>query len=76
MCSRNYAKMHILQPKHTKLKPQEVKDLLEKFNISISQLPKVKSTDVCVPEGCARGDVLKIDRKEEDKTYNYFRVVA
>lgn len=76
MCSRNYAKMHILQPKHTKLKPQEVKDLLEKFNISISQLPKIKSTDVCVPEGSVRGDVLKIDRKEEDKTYNYFRVVA
>jgi DNA-directed RNA polymerase subunit H (RpoH/RPB5) len=68
--------MHILQPKHTKLKPQEVKDLLEKFNISVSQLPKIKSTDVCVPEGCVRGDVLKIERKEEDKTHIYFRVIA
>lgn len=68
--------MHILQPKHTKLKPQEVKELLEKYNISVSQLPKVKAIDVCVPEGCVRGDVLKIERKTEDKTYTYFRVVA
>ena len=37
--------MHILQPKHTKMKAEEVKDLLEKYNISLSQLPKIKSTD-------------------------------
>lgn len=68
--------MHILQPKHIKLKPQEVKQLLEKYNVSLSQLPKIKVTDPCVPEGCSAGDVLKIDRKEEDKTFVYYRVVA
>jgi len=68
--------MHILQPKHTKLKPNEVEELLKKYNISISQLPKIKSTDPCVPEGCKPGDVLKIERKEEGEINVYFRVVA
>lgn len=68
--------MHILQPKHLKLKPQEAKQLLEKYNVSLSQLPKIKMTDPCVPEGCSVGDILKVERKEEDKTLAYYRVVA
>ena len=68
--------MHILQPKHTKLKPEEVKHLLKKYNISFSQLPKIKSTDPTVPEGCLRGEVLKIERKEEEKTVVFYRVIA
>jgi DNA-directed RNA polymerase subunit H (RpoH/RPB5) len=68
--------MHVLQPKHIKLKPQEVKELLEKYNLSISQLPKIKSTDPRCPEGCIIGDVLKLERKEGDKVRLYFRVVA
>lgn len=68
--------MHVLQPKHTKLKPQEVKELLEEYNISLSQLPKIKSTDIAVPEGCTAGDVMKIERKSEDKINIYYRVVA
>ena len=68
--------MHILQPKHAKLKPTEVDDLLKKFNISISQLPKIKSTDPCVPEGCKQGDILRIERKEEGDVNLYYRVVA
>ena len=68
--------MHILQPKHTRLKPEEVKILLEKYNISLTQLPKIKQTDPAIPEGCNLGDVVKIERKEEDKTHTYYRVVA
>jgi len=68
--------MHILQPKHTKLKANEVKILVEKYNISISQLPKIKQADPAVPEGAIKGDVLKIERKEEDKIHVYYRVVA
>ena len=67
---------NILQPKHVKLKPNEVKETLEKFNISLSQLPKIRQKDPCVPEGAMTGDVLKIERKEEDKTNIYFRVVV
>ncbi len=68
--------MHILQPKHTKLKPEEVKDLGKKFNISVSQLPKIKADDSSVPENCERGDVLKIERKSGDRIRNYYRVVV
>ena len=68
--------MHILQPKHTKIKPEELKNTLDKYNLSVSQLPKIKSTDPGVPEGAVRGDVLKIDRKEGDKIIPFYRVVV
>ena len=68
--------MHVLQPKHTKLKEKEIQEVLEKFNISKAQLPKILSNDPAVPEGCIIGDVLKIERKEEDKTHIYYRVVV
>lgn len=68
--------MHILQPKHTKLKPEEVKKLLENYNISFSQLPKIKSTDPAAPEGLKPGEVLKIEREEDDKVWTYYRVVV
>ncbi|MBM3233040.1 DNA-directed RNA polymerase subunit H [Candidatus Pacearchaeota archaeon] len=68
--------MHIHQPKHTRLKQEEVKNLLERYNVSVAQLPKIKITDVCVPEGSQVGEVLKIERKDGDKINTYFRVVA
>lgn len=68
--------MHELQPKHSKLKPEEVKELTKKFNIAVGQLPKVKVTDAGIPEGCLRGDVIKIERKFDDKIRIYFRVVV
>ena len=67
--------MHSLRPKHTKLKSDEVKQLLEKFNISVSQLPKIKSTDTSLPEGCQIGDVIKIERNFREDNKLYFRVV-
>ena len=68
--------MHILRPKSTKLKEEEIKKLLNKYNISLSQLPKIKLDDLDVPEGCDKGDILKIERKEDDKFNLYYRVVA
>lgn len=68
--------MHALQPKHTKLKLSEIEDLCKKLNISPSQLPKVKSTDSAIPEGCERGEVIKIEREIDGKTRFYYRVVA
>jgi len=67
---------HILQPKHTLLKQKEVEEILEKFNVSISQLPKIKITDAAIPEGANVGDVVKIERKDETGTHPYFRVVV
>lgn len=68
--------MHILQPKHTKLKEGEAKKLLEELNISKSQLPKVLIGDSGLPEGCQIGDIIKIERKEGEKTVIYYRVVV
>jgi DNA-directed RNA polymerase subunit H (RpoH/RPB5) len=68
--------MHILQPKTSKLKSNEVKDLVDKYNVSLSQLPKIKNNDPGLPQGCSVGDVVKIERKEEDQVNVYYRVVA
>ena len=63
--------MHALQPKHAKMKADEVKKLVDKYNISLSQLPKIKLEDPAIPEGCIKGDVIRIERKEEDKIVTY-----
>ena len=68
--------MHILQPKHTKMKAEEVKKLLAELNISLSQLPKIKAEDPAIPQGCIAGEVIKIERKSGEKTVNYYRVVV
>jgi DNA-directed RNA polymerase subunit H (RpoH/RPB5) len=68
--------MHILQPKHIKLKPNEVSALLKKYNVSLSQLPKIKNDDPALPEGCKQGDIIRIERKEEGNTNIYYRAVA
>lgn len=70
--------MHILQPKHIKLKEKETQELLEKLNISKAQIPKILSDDPALPEGCVTGDVVKIERKdsEEGKVNLYYRVVV
>ena len=68
--------MHILQPKHSKLNEKDVQDLLDRLNISKSQLPKIFSTDVALKGELQIGDVVKIERKEGDKTNVYYRVVV
>lgn len=68
--------MHILQPKHTKIKSEEVKALLSKLNITPLQLPKIKKTDPALPEDVKIGDIIKIERKVDDKRVIYYRVVC
>lgn len=69
--------MHILQPKHSKLKEKESDELLLNLNISKSQLPKIYSTDTALPEGSEIGDVIKIERVGPDGKVNvYYRVVV
>lgn len=67
--------MHVLQPKHSKTKPEELKNLLDKYLISVSQLPKIKLSDPSVPAGCQQGDVIKIEREVDDGKRIYYRVV-
>ncbi len=68
--------MHFLQPKHSKLNEKETEELLENLNVSKAQLPKILFTDPGLPEECAVGDVIKIERKEGDKVNLYFRAVV
>ena len=68
--------MHNLQPKHTKLKNEEVEKLLSEYNISASQLPKISKEDVSVPNDCVVGDIVSIERVIEDKKEIYYRVVS
>lgn len=68
--------MHALQPKHIKLKQEEVKKLLSKYNISLSQLPKISHDDSALPAGCVPGDAIRIERKDGEKLVVYYRVVA
>ena len=68
--------MHILQPKHSILKKEEAEKLLNEFNISLIQLPKIKITDAALPEGSSVGDIIKIERKDEQGTYTFYRVVS
>ena len=68
--------MHILQQKHSKLKPEEADELISKLNISRSQLPKIKSSDAAIKELSVKiGDVVKIERKTSEGKISYFRVV-
>ena len=69
-------KMHTLQPKHSKLKKEEIDQLLKKLNVSLSQLPKINAEDAGLPEGCVVKDVIKIERKLGDKINIYYRVVV
>lgn len=69
--------MHALQPKHTKLSQKDSEKILEKLNVSKAQLPKILKDDIALPEGCAIGDMIQIERKEDDgKISTYFRVVV
>ena len=70
--------MHILQPKHIKLNEKQTEELLDKLNISRSQLPKILLSDSALPEGCNVGDVIKIERKDSEtgEINLYFRVVV
>jgi DNA-directed RNA polymerase subunit H (RpoH/RPB5) len=67
-----------LVPKHDLLSEEEKNQLLQKLNISLRQLPRIKSNDAVVKSiGGKRGDVIKITRKSPVAgEYYYYRVVV
>ena len=55
---------HNLVPKHIKLNETEAQNVLQNYNISIRQLPKISSKDPMVKMLNAKaGDIIKIIRK-------------
>jgi DNA-directed RNA polymerase subunit H (RpoH/RPB5) len=68
--------MHIFQSKHVRLNKKESEKILRELNISKVQLPKISLKDSALPEGCERGDIIQIERKDDGKIFPYFRVVV
>jgi len=67
---------HILQPKHTKLSEKEAEELLKRLNVSRAQIPKILINDPALPGEIKIGDVIKIERRSEETTSVYYRVVV
>lgn len=56
-------KKHALVPKHAKTSEKEKKELLEKYNISVYDLPLIKKNDPAIKDlDVKAGDVIKITR--------------
>ena len=68
---------HIVVPQHTKLKKEEKQALLEKYNITIRELPRILSSDPAIAQlKVGPGDVIKIVRKSATAgKADYYRVV-
>ncbi len=68
---------HVLTPKFFKLSSDEIKSLLETYNISDVQLPAILEKDPLVKIAELKvGDVIRIERKTQTgKSYYYRRVV-
>ena len=69
---------HYLVPKHTKLSEAEAKKFLEKYNVTIKELPKILIIDPALNKMDVKpGDIIKIDRKSETagKTVYYRGVI-
>ena len=55
---------HELVPKHIKVSEKEKKEFMEKYHITIKELPKISKTDPAIAGlGLEDGDVVKIIRK-------------
>ena len=70
--------LHKLVPKHYLLTKEETKELLDKFKISVTDLPQIFEKDpVAIAIGAKEGDVVKIVRQSETtvKSIDYYRFV-
>ncbi|MCX6706872.1 MAG: DNA-directed RNA polymerase subunit H [Candidatus Woesearchaeota archaeon] len=55
---------HALVPKHSKLSEKEKKELLEKYNSSVREFPKILKKDPAISHlDVSHGDMIKITRK-------------
>lgn len=65
-------------PKHIKLSQEEKKKVLERYNISLQQMPTIKSTDPAILNiKTEKNDVVKIIRKSPTRgEYVFYRRVV
>ena len=70
--------LHELVPKHHLLTKEESQKLLEKYKISVIDLPQMSEKDpVSIAIGAKEGDIVKIVRESHTtvKNINYYRYV-
>ncbi len=70
--------LHDLVPRHILLTKKETQDLLDKYKISVIDLPQIFDKDpVAIAIGAKEGDVIKIIRESRTtvKLANYYRYV-
>ena len=68
---------HILVPKHEILDEASAKEILMKYGVDRSKLPKIKKNDAALPEGAKVGDIIKITRNSPTAGVSlYYRVVV
>tara|TARA_Y100000310_G_scaffold46298_1_gene43006 strand:+ start:144 stop:392 length:249 start_codon:yes stop_codon:yes gene_type:complete len=57
---------HALVPKHSKLSDKEKKELLEKYNITLNELPRILKDDPAINSLSVKsGDIVKITRSSK-----------
>lgn len=70
---------HRLVPKHTKLSEEEKQKLLQDYNITLSRLAFIKTSDPVLKNmlDLKSGDVIKVERKSPTaKQTVFYRVVV
>jgi len=70
--------LHELVPKHYLLTKEESQNLLEKYQINLSDLPQMFDKDpISIAIGAKEGDIVKIVRDSQTtvKNVNYYRYV-
>ncbi len=66
-------KKHVLVPKHIKLSEKEKQEVLEKYHISVKELPQIKKKDPAIVDLDAKhDDVIKIIRKSQTASESVF----
>ena len=70
-------KEHILVPKHLLLSEEEAKNVLLRYNVNRTQLPKISKKDPAILElGAKPDDIIKIIRNSETAgKAAYYRVI-
>ncbi len=70
-------KKHLLVPEHSKLNKTEIKELLDKYDITVNELPKIPASDAAIQGlNASPGDVIKIIRNSPTAGKSiYYRVV-
>ncbi|PSP75752.1 DNA-directed RNA polymerase subunit H [Halobacteriales archaeon QS_1_68_20] len=69
---------HELVPDHVLLDDQEIEDVFDEYDISRTDLPKIKTSDPAAPDDAEPGDVVEIvrDSRTTETAVVYRLVVA